>query len=465
MNNHTPIRLRIAGRVIPANYEPSYKVVFVIIPPHTRAIDPELWPSVAAIPSAAGMSTRSRLAEAGFARATAKAGLVLSATEGETPDLVVLHEELFDRLAQGGWVGLAESYLADEWRTESPHTLAEVLKALIQENYRPRTPRVRYEKEYTGGEIPPELVERYSGDGMSAFAGRFATGIPTTERESVRSFAPRARKGHEPTSHFVNVTEVSAPLSVDRADLGDAQARSVSTLLDAAGVAAGSHVLAYPSAGGAIAVETARRHATVDAVTADPSLAAALKERMTFAGVGDAVHTTLIDAPTFHPGRWNGSYDAVLSIEKFETLPADQRGGYLAAIGQLLAPGGKAAVQSLVATPKMNAAARLAVESLRAYVWPALSYPTIKDVYKLVDKETSMRVVAVTHAPEHLVLSLKLQRGLFVGQQREAAADGFDAVYRRLWIWQLALREALASLGMIDVAQFTMTHRNRQGLR
>ena len=48
---------------------------------------------------------------------------------------------------------------------------------------------------------------------------------------------------------------------------------------------------------------------------------------------------------------------------------------------------------------------------------------------------------------------------------RDAAADGYDVVYRRLWFWQLALREALARLGMLDLVQLRLATRSRGGRR
>ncbi|MHA2788950.1 SAM-dependent methyltransferase [Corynebacterium sp. S7] len=438
----------------------------VINPPHTRAVDTDMWPGVASVPDGFGMSLRSRLAEARFARATANAGLNLSAEEpNSTPDLIIEYPELFNRLADGGWVGLAEGYLAGEWQTETPDDLARILQALLSVNYRPKTTRVHPNNTFVGGEIPPELVARYSGDGMSSFAGRFATGVPTTERIKAESHVKGAGRGNEPATHFIDVTEISEPVDVERADLGDAQQRSVEAMLETLSVGPGSHVLEYPSAGGAFAISAAQHSATIDTVTTDPAVAAAIKERFTFAGVSEAVHTELLDDSSLNPGSWHGRYDGIASFEKLETLPTSLRPGYLAAIDRLLAPGGRVAMQSIVATEHMNQAGTASLESLRAYVWPALDYPTVEGFRQLVDKRTGLRVIGEVHAPKHLEATLRLQKKMFTGQLREAAADGFDVVYRRLWIWQLSLREALAALGMINVVQFTLTHRHRGGRR
>ena len=109
--------------------------------------------------------------------------------------------------------------------------------------------------------------------------------------------------------------------------------------------------------------------------------------------------------------------------------------------------------------------ARQALGVLRAYVWPGLEYPTTEDVHRLVDRESGLRVIAQTHVGSHHEQSLAMQRSLFEGHSREAAAAGYDIAYRRLWSYQFALREALFRLGMLDSVQFTLTHRNRQGRR
>ncbi|ERA55866.1 cyclopropane-fatty-acyl-phospholipid synthase, partial [Corynebacterium diphtheriae DSM 43988] len=51
------------------------------------------------------------------------------------------------------------------------------------------------------------------------------------------------------------------------------------------------------------------------------------------------------------------------------------------------------------------------------------------------------------------------------GNIRQAAADGFDVVYRRLWIYQLAMREALFIAGAVDAVQCLATTRHRRGGR
>lgn len=429
-------------------------------PAHLAAIDAEHWPGVAKVPRVAGGRVRIRRAEAAFAGAAARAELSLT---GDDPELVVEHDALFARLAASGWIGLAESYFAGEWATPDSTHLAAVLERLIAAKFAPRTPKLAPAGGGIGGEIPASLAPHFSGDGVSPFQGHFATGVPTTQRVAVKSWVPGAGKRGAPARHFVDRTEVGPPLDTTRLDLGHAQARTVASLLDAAGVGEGTHLLIAPAAGGAVATAGAQRGATVDCVVSGDN-ARALREHLTYAGVSNSVHVVGAAQGDQRFGR-GSSYDAVISVEHLETLaPADTR-RFLRDLDAVLAPGGRIALQTVVRTDALSPAGRAAAESLRAYIWPGLSFSTPAELAKLVDRHTRLRIVAESHAPQHLAESLRLQRITFEGNARDAAADGFDVVYRRLWLWQLALREALARLGMLDLVQLRLTTRSRGGRR
>lgn len=431
---------------------------------HLESIDPKEWPGVATVPDFPLRGVRARQAEARFAKACENAGLDLL---GDEPDLTIDHEELFSRLAATGWLGLAESYMAGEWHSDK---LTDVLTALLGVGYRPRG---RFQSAFTlpdttrdnGGALPAELIRLSSGDGMSAFGGVFASGVPTTVRTAVKSFVPGAGRNREPGSHFVDVTTIADPVAVEREDLGEAQRRAASTLLDAAKVRSGSHVLEYPASGGAVSILAARRNATVDVLTADRAQVSALEELFILAGVEDDVHIRKLPAAV--PGKldWGGAYDSIVSMEKLEVVGTTGAKKYIKALDRMLSIGGYVAMQSLVATDQLGPVAREALGMLRAYIWPALTYPTTQQVHELVDRGSSLRVIAETHFPGHYLKSVQLQREVFEGQMREAAADGFDAVFRRMWVYHYALIEAMLRLGYLDATQFTLTTRNRRGRR
>lgn len=440
-------------------------------PAHLRAIDAETWPGVAHLPAARNLRLRARRAEAAFARACGSAGISLG---GEDPDVSVEQAELFSRIAVSGWVGLAEGFMAGEWRARDSHTLVDVLLALITGNYTPRTPSATPKRGVDAGldtgDVPPDLVAHFAGDAMSPFQGHFATGVPTTQRERAKSQVKGAGKRGTPSHYFVDVTEIGPPHDAHREDLADAQARSVDMLLRLTGTAAGTHLLEFPASGGALALRAAAQRATVDAAAEDAGVQRAMQERLIIAGAPGGAKVDLID--TSSPGgatrfadRRRGVYDVVVGMERLETLAEADKARYLNAADTMLAPGGKVGLQTVLRTGAFTRAADLALESLRAYVWPGLSYSSHEELSKMVDRDTQLRVVARTHAPEHLAQSLRLQRMTFDAHLRDAAADGYDVVFRRLWVWQFALREALARGGMLDISQVLLGRRSRMGRR
>lgn len=430
---------------------------------HLAAIDAQAWPSIATVPGGSLLPLRARIAEAHFAKACRNAGLELD--PGAQPDLIIDQESLFARIAQAGWLGFVESYLAGEWRTPDSAALVKVLTRLLATGYAPRGKVQVPVAPYDGGQIPADLVRLYSDEKTSSFAGIFSTGVATTVRDSMTSYVPGQHGNHEPKHHFIDVTSISEPQDVERDDFHDSQARAAQFLLDDLGVTASSHLLEFPANGSVLAEVAGRRRAVVDTLSNDAEHLAALRDDLVLAGVEDFVHTQHISNPLPTPSDWQGRYDAIACMEAFEYLSRTDRVYFLRHAGRLLAPGGKLGLQTLVATDGMTASARNALLALRAYIWPGLDYLDTTSHHKLFDQKSGLRIIKQTHFGSHYRKSLQLQRSFFEGHMREAAASGFDAVYRRLWVFQLALRETLLDLGMLDAVQFTATHRHRRGRR
>lgn len=422
-------------------------------------IDANAWPGVVDTPDGFITKVKARKAEADFAIACQKAGLSFT---GESPDLAVLHEEFFARLAHAGWLGVAEGFMAGEWFTED---LPKVLAGLIRTGYRPRSTQVLAGGNYTGKEIPLSLVRHYSGDGMSTHGTVFASGVPTTERVSLKSYVPGAGRANEPSAHFVDITHFAPPTAVERADLQDAQLRSVTMLLDRAHVGMGSHIVDYPSSGGALPLAAAARRATVDVLSADADFVRSLRKILEHTDVDSSVHIELLDDLLPKPKAWPASYDAITSVEKLELMGQKVQREYVKSFDRLLAPGGYVSVQTVITTDAFSTAADRSLDVLRAYVAPGLHHLSMPEVHKLFDVSSQLRVIAQTHVGSHYLQGLRMQREIFEGKLREAAADGYDQVYRRLWVFQLALKEALFEIGALDAVQLTATTRKRRGRR
>lgn len=430
---------------------------------HLSTIDSETWPGIATVPSGLLGGVRARRAEAEFAKACARAAIRLDSDDEHQAEMTVLHDALFSRIAASGWLGFAESYMAGEWTTPDSDGLVKVLSKLINAGYNPRASAVAPTNS-SGGELPQELIRLFSGDSMSLHGGIYSSGVATTVRTEVPSF-DNNKAGRSPKTHFVDKTEVSDPSSVDRKDLKDAQIRAADWLLDATLTGAGSHVLIYSATGAQPAIRATARRATVDILTADDNHASDLEDELVLAGAAESVHCHVTQEPVVGPREWRGRYDCVISMEQLETLAPSQRKAYFSSVSRLLAHGGKLGMQAVIADEKATPAAHSATSVLRAYIWPGLEYPTMTELHRVIDKSSGLRIIAQTHFRSHYVESLAQQRSYFEGHVREAAAAGFDQVFRRLWVYQFALREALLRTGQTDAVQITATHRHRGGRR
>ena len=332
----------------------TYQTMNPAYPDHLQHVDASMWPGVVHVPEGRVAQRRAQIVEARFALACEKAGLNLDPQSNDGPDIRVHHDELFYRLAESGWLGLAESYMAGEWDAEN---LPRVLAQLIKSGFSPRrrwwgTPTHIARADYSGEELSAQLVQLFSTDGYSTFGGIFASGVPTTVRTAVTSHVSGAGRRHEPSSHFVDITHIDKPVAVERQDLRPAQDRAVKALLDAARVTEGTDLLEFPLSGGTLALAAARRGASVDTLSADAEHCEVVRGRLEDEDAAFAVTVQHITTPIPTRQEWRGRYDAIVSIETLEKVGKNYRKAYALTLDRLLTTGGYAALQNVVATEK-----------------------------------------------------------------------------------------------------------------
>lgn len=424
-------------------------------------IDEERWPNLAEPPRTRFQGLRARDVTERLEALLQAQGVSLQS--GSTPNMVVRDGLVIDRIVADGWLGLAEGYLAAEWTAEP---LVEVLKVILSQ------PLERKSSHFLGrlgskdrhdfgsvrpGEIPEGLVELYAGSTRATGAALFASSSRTssTKRVSVQS----GSSSRAAESWPIDITYFGQPDPVERQDLDAAQLRRIDAMLDEAGVRPGDRVLELPSSGGQLAVQAALRGASVDVLTSDEDHADAVEARVRAAGVAGAVRVELIDGAIPSPRQWSGTYEAIFSVERMETLGAAGLRHYLRTVDRMLAADGVAVIQSIVATSALEKTSREALDIMRAYVWPALEYPSVTAVRETTAKHTKLQVVAENHIGTHLAATLPLWRANFAARERQAAAAGFDAVFRRLWEFQLALHQALVETDQLDCVQFVFRPR------
>ncbi|WP_146128843.1 class I SAM-dependent methyltransferase [Corynebacterium sp. 13CS0277] len=427
---------------------------------HLAGLDPQLWPELVQVPVTRTFRAQAH-AEAELARAAAAGGINLDpARAGDgVPSLVVHHDAVFARMATRGWLGFAEGFFAGEWDSAQ---LAEVLRLLLAAGFQPGESRVRRghtqvpaAPRHPGGDLPWEVVSLYSPTPIPVdVAGLYASGVATTARVERPNHI--GRRGAPPTIP-VEVTTVQAPVAVERADLAAAQLRAVDSLLDLAWVTRGTDVLDMPATTALVALAAAERGAVVDAVCMDHDVAEAMAVQ-----IGDVASVDVCEQVVPPRSQWRGRYEAVISAGRLEMLGSAGVTELLHGMDRLLSPGGRAAVQTTIATERFGRVREAALAPIRTYLWPAYEPQPLEGLRAAIDGRTGLRLHTEKYISSHAQLTVQLQGQLFASQERKAAAAGIDAVTRRLWRYWLAFQEALLAEGALEVVQLGIAHKPRR---
>ena len=241
-------------------------------------------------------------------------------------------------------------------------------------------------------------------------------------------------------------------------DLAQAQLRKVHAILDLAEVRAKSRVLEIGTGWGTLAIEAARRGATVTTVTLSREQADLARERVEAAGVGHLVEIRLQDYREVV-----GEFDAAVSVEMIEAVGEEYWPTYFAAFDRLLAPGGVAAIQAILMAHDRYLATRRSYGWIQKHIFPGGMIPSAQAISTTADQHTRLRVDRVHAFGPHYAETLRRWRHTFDAAWPVVDTLGFDETFRRKWEFYLAYCEAGFDAGYLDVAQVRLTRPVRGG--
>ncbi|MDN5790120.1 MAG: cyclopropane-fatty-acyl-phospholipid synthase family protein [Micrococcales bacterium] len=364
-------------------------------------------------------------------------------SEGTRPDgtrpvlEVVRPVALFERLAHHPKIGIGEAYMAGDWRAGAGTDLAQVLLPFA---------------ERLTTAVPPSLSR------LRAVVDRR---IPSTQRNSL----PGSRKNieaHYDLSNDLFAAFLDDTLSYSSAlfaggspfceqSLADAQLRKVSAILDLARVGPGSRVLEIGTGWGTLAIEAARRGAHVTTLTLSAEQAALARDRVADAGLTDSVDIRLQDYR-----EAGGSYDAIVSVEMIEAVGEEYWPTYFATLDERLAPGGVAAIQSILMGHDRYLATRHSYGWIQKHIFPGGLIPSRRAIAETAAAHTRLHVSQVHSFGSHYAETLRRWREAFMTSWPQIRAHGFDESFRRKWEFYLAYCEAGFESGYLDVAQIRL---------
>lgn len=233
--------------------------------------------------------------------------------------------------------------------------------------------------------------------------------------------------------------------------LDSGQERKVARLLDRLDLRRGDRLLEIGCGWGTLAIEAARRGASVVGLTLSTEQKRWADRRIAEAGFSDRIEIRLQDYRDVRE-----TFNAIASVEMVEAVGQRWWGAYLDCIARSLAPGGRAALQFISIRPELFDRYAASADFIQAYIFPGgmlLHEPRFAGLAK----QRGLTWNNVHWFGQDYARTLKLWRERYDAAVAEGRLADFSEGFHRLWRYYLMYCEGGFRGGGIDVGQVTLT--------
>jgi cyclopropane-fatty-acyl-phospholipid synthase len=346
-------------------------------------------------------------------------GSVHTFGSGRPVRMTILSDNLFQRLALRGKLGLGESYQAGEWQSED---LAGLMELLFR-----------------------------NADTAFTRHRRLAKVLNARPRPGGRQGLLRARRniryhydlGNELFELMLDETMTYSCAVFEGLDepLADAQRRKLRRVCDKLELGPGDHLLEIGCGWGSFALMAAGEYgARVTGLTISAAQASLARERVRTAGLDQLVEIVEEDY-RLHAAARPGSYTKLASIEMIEAIGQRQFPVFFAAIDRLLEPGGLACIQSILIPDHRFDRYRRSPDWIERYVVPGCLIPSLAELTRSMASSSVLTVESVEEIGLDYAETLRRWRANFHAQRAAVRALGYGEHFERTWDFYLGCCE------------------------
>jgi len=342
---------------------------------------------------------------------------------------------VFGEVLAKGDIGLAESYIDGRWETPD---LAGLLTLLARHR---------------------DLLQRaVYGSAWQLLGYRLAHLLRANTRSgSRRNIAAHYDLGNDFYRLWLDptMTYSSALFEGDATrSLACAQRAKYRRILDRLGVRPDEHVLEVGCGWGGLAEVAAQEYgARVTGITLSQRQLEYARERAARGGWSDRASFELRDYRDA-----GGRYQHIVSIEMFEAVGERYWPVYFRRLRELLAPGGRALVQTITIAEQHFARYRRGTDFIQRHIFPGGMLPS-PAAFERRAASADFRVAERFAFGRDYGRTLALWRDRFEAAWPQIASHGFDERFRRLWRFYLAYCEAGFRAGSTDVYHYLLERR------
>jgi len=334
------------------------------------------------------------------------------------------------RFATSGSVGWYKAWTLGEWTSPDPVALFEIFSA---------------------NATPLGDIGRAKGPfrWINALAHRLRDNAPRKARENI---AAHYDLGNDFYSAWLDATMTysSARFESARDALEAAQLNKIHTLLDRVELKAGQRLLDIGCGWGTLAIEAAKRGASVVGLTLSSEQKAWADRKIAEAGLSDHIEIRLQDYR-----ETAEQFDAVTSVEMVEAVGQRWWGAYLDSIARNLTSGGRAALQFISMRHELFDSYARNADFIQTYIFPG---GCLVDERQFAELARERRLSWQDREGFGLdyAETLRRWRDRYDGAVARGALKGFAEPFHDLWRYYLMYCEGGFRGGAIDVAQVTM---------
>ena len=335
------------------------------------------------------------------------------------------------RMISGGYLGLAEGYLAEDWSTPSLRDVFDFGTA-------------------NAGPLDTNL----SGNLFVRALSALQHGRRRNSRDgSKRNIAEHYDLGNRFFEIWLDpsITYSSALFEGENITLAEAQAGKYQRILDKLDVQPHHHVIEIGCGWGGFAEYTARETgARVSAITISREQYDFARARMRKAGLSDLVDIQLRDYRDL-----TDQADRVVSIEMLEAVGEDYWPGYFNTVSQRLRRGGAAMIQVITVPDEEFEAYRTTVDFIQRYIFPGGMLLCPEQMAQL-SKGAGLTLDEQFLFGTDYARTLELWQAEFQRHWPTIQSLGFDERFKRMWEYYLDYTSAGFRSGATNVGQFLL---------
>lgn len=355
-----------------------------------------------------------------------------SGKKGPDAVLRIHRDRAITRLALGGDIGLAESFMDGDW--DSPD-LVELLKF--------------------GAANLDTLDSTLAASAIRDIWNRIQHTLrANTRKGSRRNISFHYDLGNQFYAQWLDKSMSYSAALFEAADQSfeNAQGAKYRRLAEAVDLSNGDNVLEIGCGWGGFAETAARDYGSkLVGVTLSAEQQKFARKRLAASDLQSQTDIRLQDYRDV-----TGTFDAIVSIEMFEAVGEENWRAYFEKVRSLLRPGGKAGIQVITIDHARFDTYRKRPDFIQKYIFPGGMLPS-PERFEEEAAAAGLQVNDRLFFGNSYAETLRRWDEQFQARWSEIEPLGFDERFRRLWTYYLGYCEAGFRTGAIDVAQYTLT--------